>query len=496
MIEKYINIIKQINIMKKFYFGLMALVALFSACSSGGNSSTEEENIVKPVIKKEINFRGNIKPTSRATETAFESGDQISVFAVKPSNEIKLLPEGNYVDNARYIYQGSYFETTDPITLSEDDTKGLAYYAIYPYYQGITDAFVFVMNEDQSTHSAYTASDLCTAFRAPTTDKTVNLEFNHRLSNIVVKFYGTNLTNKNISVKLNNVQVSCAANINANTFEGIGERFDVTMGEESANTFHAIIAPQTIKKGERFLTITINDKEYEMSLEADMTLKSGKQVVFEYEINDDIVIELNGYINPWNTEDPRFNDVVPDDIEEELNKYIPIYPGVNPPAVEGTYFIDPFVTVYCEDEGNGGYDPGDIVTSEYIHFFNQNSSDNTLDIEKRTVSGSSSAKGTGAFISGEGNNFTAFFNTEGESSGIYTKTALVISGTKTSDGIKDLHYAFVMVEKGDDPNDKLMEEGVYRVFKDKDGLSVNSSWNGYSLSRSVINELRCDMYNK
>lgn len=33
-----------------------------------------------------------------------------------------------------------------------------------------------------------------------------------------------------------------------------------------------------------------------------------------------------------------------------------------------------------------------------------------------------------------------------------------------------------MVEKGNDPDNELMKEGVFRVFKDKDGLSVNTTW--------------------
>lgn len=482
--------------MKKIHFGLMALAALFSACS-GGSGGTEGEEIVKPTIKKEISFRGSIKAASRATETAFEAGDQISVFAVTPSNDIRLEAEGNYVDNAKYTYStNSYFETTYPITLAEDDTKGLAYYAIYPYNNGYEDTFTFNVKEDQSTHESYTKSDLCTSYCSPTTNKTVNLEFNHRLSNIVVKLYGSNITNKDINIELNNVLTSCAADINANTFEGIGHPASVTMGEESSNVYQAIIVPQTIKKGETFITITVNDKVHEMSLASDMTFRSGRQTVFEYEINEDIIIELNGYINPWNTEDPRFNEVVPEDVEEELDDYMPIYSGINPPIVDGAYFIDPMVTVYCEDEGNGGYDPGTIVTSQYIHFLNQNADDNTLDIEERTTSGSFSSTGTGAFISGEGDNFTAFFNTVGESRGIYTKTALVISGTKTSDGIKDLYYAFVMVEKGDDPNGYLMEEGVYRVFKDQDGTAVNTTWDGYNLSRANIENLCNDIYTR
>jgi hypothetical protein len=174
--------------------------------------------------------------------------------------------------------------------------------------------------------------------------------------------------------------------------------------------------------------------------------------------------------------DDRIDDVVPEEIRDDMKDYIPIYDGVNPPKVEGTYFIEPFVAVYCQDQAQGGYAPGSQVSPYYIQFYNQNTTNNTLDYKEQAQGGISSSVGEGAFISGEGDNFTVFFNTIGMSSGIETKTALIISGTKTADGIKDLYYAFVMVDKGPDPDHKLMEEGVFRVFKDEDGLSVPTSW--------------------
>ena len=81
-------------------------------------------------------------------------------------------------------------------------------------------------------------------------------------------------------------------------------------------------------------------------------------------------------------------------------------------------------------------------------------------------------------------------------SDIYTKTALVISGTKTASGIEDLHYAFVIVEKGDDPDGKLMEEGVFRVFKDEDGMSVNSDWEYSTVSSRSVSEFAGSVYSK
>lgn len=184
----------------------------------------------------------------------------------------------------------------------------------------------------------------------------------------------------------------------------------------------------------------------------------------------------------FSAKDDRMDDVVPEDIRDKMDDYIPIYDGVDPPNVEGTYFVDPFVTIYCED---GVYSPGYVIDSYYVHFYNQDMDNNTLDYSGRHATVSSSESGTGVFISGTGDNFTIFFNTIGQSLGINTKTALIISGTKTNTGIKDLYYAFVMVEKGEDPNHYLMDEGVYRVFKDQDGISIPTSWSSVS-RRNII----------
>lgn len=190
---------------------------------------------------------------------------------------------------------------------------------------------------------------------------------------------------------------------------------------------------------------------------------------------DDTVIRI--YIGE-EEKDERIDDVVPPELQTKIVQHMPLYTGKNPPLVEGAYLIDPMVAVYCEDYGNGGYEPGREVVATTIRFSNQDSRYNTLDYAE--VEGNSYSQGTGAFISGSGNNFTAYFNTEGNTytsyGYIYTKTALVISGTKTNYGIGDLYYAFIMVEKGSDTNHVLMDEGIFRIFKDEDGMSDNTSW--------------------
>lgn len=202
-------------------------------------------------------------------------------------------------------------------------------------------------------------------------------------------------------------------------------------------------------------------------------LDEGKETI----IMEDEKVEMTGIYR-----------AVPQHTVNALKEYMPIYEGDNPPNIEGCYLIKPMVAVYCED---GGYKPGDEVTETKIRFTNQNDSNGTIDYED--IEGSDRQVGKGAFVSGDGNNFTAYFDTDGETEGEYgtikTTMALVISGTKTSSGISNIKYAFTMVKKVGDKDDELMEEGVYRVFKDKDGLAANSTWTYSKKTETSINPL-------
>lgn len=227
------------------------------------------------------------------------------------------------------------------------------------------------------------------------------------------------------------------------------------------------------------------------------SIKNGV-VEFEKNINiRDVKPETNykcwAYVNEWggvclsdmgtftSPEKPTIDQVIPDDIRKTMEPYITIYDGNNPPNIEGTYVIDPMEIVY---DMTGGYQPGykkfGII---YFEISNQNSTTNTLDYREQEVSNGvmvSESKGDGAFISGEGNNFSVYFNTTGvthlDTYDVTSTHALVISGTKTNDGIRDLRYSFVMVDKGDDPEEMIINKGDFRVFKDGDDWAEKTHW--------------------
>lgn len=188
-----------------------------------------------------------------------------------------------------------------------------------------------------------------------------------------------------------------------------------------------------------------------------------------YDGHDYVFSEGNSF------ETKRINRVIPEEIIDQMDDYIPIYEGNNPPNVEGQYLLSPSELVY---DSTHGFSIGHIFDDLYFQFLNQDMENNTLDYVEEQ--GNSSQVGTGAFISGEGDRFSVFFNTDGnavyDDYSFWYKTALVISGIKTADGIKDLDYAFVLVDKGDDPKPYYIPSGSFRVFKDGDGLSTNTNY--------------------
>lgn len=473
--------------MNRIYFCIMSLLlssVIWTSCTTDGDVDFAGG---LDTGQSSVSFQAKIGPMSRATDTRFDIGDEISVYAVlaqSGDNKGYLESSGNYADNIRYTYNGTKFTSTEGIVPQSGEKY--FYHAVYPYSIIASDFFLFSVKEDQRGVN-YTKSDLCTAHTAATSATSVQLNFGHRLSKIIVNLEGSNWPSGDQVLTLQSPKINAFVDLNEMTFEAAPSTGKVICAENGLNSFKVILPPQTISKS-NFAVLTIGGRDYPVNLSNDVLLQSGiqKELTLTFDDANNSVVEFGGTIGPWEEEDPRLDDVVPEEIQDKISKYIPIYNGVNPPNIEGTYLVDPFVTVFCEDEN--GYEPGELIVPSYIRFSNQNTMLNTLDFEEKTSL--SEMFGTGAFICGSGSRFTAFFNTEGYASDIFNKTALVISGTKTPSGIEDLYYAFIMVEKGEDPDNNLMQEGYFRVFKDEDGLSVPTSWPSVLAPSRSINPLK------
>lgn len=459
-------------------------------------SCGKESLDVAPESQTEVQicFTGAIGPSTRATDSDFESGDAIGVFAVEKteSNPDGLLLSSNHADNVKYSYSGGYFKgSTTDIKQITSQTQ-MFYKAVYPYSSGLKNEFTFTVNTDQSTSSKYTRSDLMTAQTSATSSITPGLTFNHKLCNVIISVCYEEKPSGTANLSFMSVKSKVKVNLNEDSFNATGSTTTIKAMPYGTNGYRLVLPPQTISKGKPLVQLTLGSTTYTWSTDNDFNLKSGLQYTYRLVIRKDGKATMSVSENPWKSE-IDIEDIIPRKVLNNIKKHMPIYLGDTPPNVEGSYYLNPYVTAYFSDTDK---DPERTLTSQILNFSNQNGNIltvNTLDDGDNTYY---YTKGT--HITGYGNYFTVFYDFLGyleRSNGekIDIRVARIYSGKITSTGISDLYYAFTFTEKGDDPDDEYIDVGVFRIYKDKDGFSENNSWRPKASSSAP--DTRANLFN-
>lgn len=181
--------------------------------------------------------------------------------------------------------------------------------------------------------------------------------------------------------------------------------------------------------------------------------------------------------------DLRLEKVVPAHVWLKLMNTMPIYEGINPPIIEGAYRARPMDLVY--DEYALAWPFMAPAQDLYMWFRGQNAYLNAVPVKNalkfKSKQGSIEMENDEVKIAGTGDNFTVYFTTTQqftESTGnvIDVDLAVVISGTKVKNAIKDLYYGFVIL--GESASSiELLPEGATRVFKDGNTISpIDMDW--------------------
>lgn len=269
--------------MKAFY--QLAWMAILGWATASCSSDSAETPAPKQIP---ISLNCGITTTTRATDTGFETNDQIGLYVVNYNGEEAgiLLPTGNHVDNMQFTYNGTWAPAT-PIYWKDDKTPA-DFYAYYPYGNTPSDiaAVPFETMADQSTEANYKASDFLwgKTLKVAPTEKAVGLTLNHIFSCAVVKvtagngFTEESLAASDIQVKLN--QATCQASINladGSVIPGTNPS-SISFLRGANNEFKALIVPQTVPMSDNFFTITIDGRDFNMKKE--FTFQSGKRHTF------------------------------------------------------------------------------------------------------------------------------------------------------------------------------------------------------------------------
>ena len=232
-------------------------------------------------------------PDTKASATAFESGDQVAIFAVEYdpvyASDEAYAPEvqiaGNFINNAKLRYYNGSWMPDSKLYWSD---KPCDFYAVYPY-QYLTSvenhSFELLANqnapETESALSGYEASDLmwAKATKVSRDDGKVVLQFKHLMSKCVVtitkgdKFEGE--IPDDIETHIYNTSTSAILDFAAGSLQkdAQGPRKTITMKKISNQRFEAIVVPQNIERRTPLIEVTMGGIAY--LLEYSLSFKPG-----------------------------------------------------------------------------------------------------------------------------------------------------------------------------------------------------------------------------
>ena len=292
--------------MKKI-FGILAVATLvLVGCENS-------ENI--PVVEDGVMQIEALHPSAtRATETAFESGDKIGLYATEYNGDVAspLQISGNWANNVATTYDGTAWTPAKKIFWSENK---MDVYGYYPYMTPTSiDKHLWSVQLDQSTPetadalSGYEASDFLwgKATGVSQTDGNVQLEFKHRCSKLVVKlvkgkdYSGVLPTESELYIH-STVPTATIDFVNGAVTKYIyGEMETIKAKRVDDGTFESIIIPQRLETRRPFLEYIANGVSY--LYEGTFIFKAGKQHTLELTINsnpDQVEIEVGGNVGEW-----------------------------------------------------------------------------------------------------------------------------------------------------------------------------------------------------
>ena len=292
--------------MKKIFSILVVATLLMVGCENSEDIPVVEDGVMQIEV---------LHPSAtRATETAFEGGDRIGLYATEYNGDVAspLQISGNWANNVATTYDGAIWTPAKKIFWSENR---MDVYGYYPYMTPTSiDEHLWSVQLDQSIPetadalSGYEASDFLwgKATGVSQTDGDVQLEFKHRCSKLVVKlvkgkdYSGVLPTESELYIHSTVPTATVDFTNGAVTKYIYGEMETIKAKRVDDGTFEAIIIPQRMETRRPFLEYIANGVSY--LYESTFIFKAGKLHTLELTINsnpDQIEIEVGGNVGEW-----------------------------------------------------------------------------------------------------------------------------------------------------------------------------------------------------
>ncbi|MBQ4285038.1 MAG: fimbrillin family protein, partial [Bacteroidales bacterium] len=205
----------------------------------------------------------------KATDNAFEAGDEVGIFAGTPIN----------ATNVKGSISGTTLTPATEIKWVEDQTASTKFAAYLPYNSAVTSpSFIHVVNTDQTAYAAYQASDLLAASVTAAPRTTVAFALKHQLSKLIVIPTCEDPAETVTEVVVKELVIESSVDLLAGTVAPgtakSGIKAGAAVSGNGGQGFVAILVPQTVQLG---LTVTTSaNRVIEYSLAEAKALASGK----------------------------------------------------------------------------------------------------------------------------------------------------------------------------------------------------------------------------
>ena len=294
----------------KYLMAYLILPIAITSCSSGGNEREEKPPVTHPeVTKKEIKISTNVSGITKATDTGFDTNDKCGLYVVNrgiDNSSSALKATGNHVDNMRFTYSGTW--TPDTPIYWMDNTTHADFYLYFPYQSGISDvnAMSFSVKTDQSSESAYKASELLigSVKDVAPTESAVVINAKHVLSQMIVNVVAGNgfttesLTAANVGVTISGTKVSATVDIATSAVSATGDAQSIKPWNTDG-AWKALVIPQSVEET-NLITVNVDGKDY--NLKKAFTFVSGKSHKFTVTVSK-TSNGINVNIDGWETDD-------------------------------------------------------------------------------------------------------------------------------------------------------------------------------------------------
>ena len=268
------------------------IVWIFLAAALALVSCQKHERAALQRSPGEVRFTTSLDRYSvKATDTAFESGDQVGIFAGAPIS----------VDNVKAAVSGTSLTPETAIRWVEDDNSVVSFYAYYPYAPDAVKAYAFTVAADQSAAADYKKSDLMVAAaQSAPTENAVALNFHHALSKVALtvdnQIAGTTVS----QLEFCGVALGATVNLETGAVSGVASEKKNVKANAAGNGWQLIVVPQTAQPEVR---VTLSSgASYLFKLDNAFTFTAGKKATASLVVKEAAAVSFTFEVVDWDDE--------------------------------------------------------------------------------------------------------------------------------------------------------------------------------------------------